>query len=80
MFGTQNVMAEGHKVYHAGVKGLVVKRDFANDETSHDYELAEHAADAPKEELQFLTHLKNDQLKTERVRRAHGWVRLFRLF
>jgi hypothetical protein len=94
----QNVMAEGHKVYHAGVKGLVVKRDLGGASTAHNYQtslLEENAGDQPKEEVQFLTHLKraffshaqgadvanlarapDGELKTERVRRAHGMMPL----
>ena len=59
-------------MYHAGVKGLVVERAYEGDKAQHDYLDEPEDANAPKEELQFLTHLKNGQLKTERVRRAMG--------
>jgi len=69
----QNVMNEATKVYHAGVKNLVVERVFEGDQAVHDYTIIEDSEGAPKEEVQFVTHLKGgSSLSTERVRRVHG--------
>lgn len=73
---SQNCLLEGNKLYHAGVKRLVVHHfDVASVE--HDYTDLEPEDDhAPLEERQFVTHLKNDRLVTERVRRASGMMPL----
>lgn len=68
----QNVLQEGHKLYHAGVKKLVVHQ-FGTDSARHDYtNLEDTDANIPAEERQYLTHLKDGLLVTERVRLGHG--------
>jgi len=69
---SQNCLKEGHKLYHAGVKRLEVHH-FDSHSTQHDYsDLEKGDENSPMEERQFLTHLKGEQLLTERVRHASG--------
>jgi len=68
----QNVMQEGHRLYHAAVKRLEVHH-FDSCSVEHDYtDLEAGDEKVPLEERQFVTHLKSDKLVTERVRRASG--------
>ena len=70
----QNCLREGDRLYHAGVTGLQVLH-WTEDRIEHNY--TEHDIEyeydkKPKEEWQFITHLVDGRLKTERVRQAHG--------
>lgn len=76
-----NCLREGDRLYHAGVKGLSVHHSDGQ-HVSHDYTDSQlHQGDAatqnmPEEEKQYVTHLKNGVLLTERVRRASGMMPL----
>ena len=70
----QNALKEGNRLYHAGVKRLEVHH-YDSASVVHDYTELEPSDDnVPLEERQFVTHLKNDRLVTERVRRASGMM------
>lgn len=71
----ENVLLPEHKLYHAGVKRLsVLHRDSQSIE--HDYTVLEEEDDEPAEERQYVTHIKDGHLTSERVYRASGMMPL----
>lgn len=73
----QNCFQPGFSVYHAGVNKLRVHH-VTDDLVEHDYDDNEDVEDksTPKEEKQYVTHLKDGKLFTERVRRGKGMMPL----
>jgi tetratricopeptide (TPR) repeat protein len=72
----QNCLLPGQRIYHAGVSNLEVV-NWEHDMLTHNFEdftVPEYDLDQTmsRKEWQYITHLVNDKLKTERVRHAHG--------